>query len=105
MSQKGKEEGEGVQVYEIRIAGEDPVLKDQVDRLLCPDENHAPPCPVPWSFGYAENALVVAICATPEKAAEVVERVRTLAPATLAEVDPADHEDLVEQFRIESKLR
>jgi hypothetical protein len=105
MSQKGKEEGEGVQVYEIRVAGEDPALKDRIAQLLCPDENHAPPCPVPWSFGYAENGLVVAICTTPEKAGEVVERVRALTPATLAEVAPADHEDLVEQFRVESRLR
>jgi hypothetical protein len=92
-------------VYEIRVDGGEPALKKRVARLLCPDENHAPPCPVPWSFGYAEEALVVAICATPESADEVVERVRTLANATLAEVDPADHEDLVEQARIESGPR
>jgi hypothetical protein len=89
-------------VYEIRT---DPVLKERIARLLCPDENHAPPCPVPWSFGYAEDALVVAVCATATKAGEVLERVRALAPATIAEADPADHEDLVEQYRVENALR
>ncbi|WP_326835138.1 hypothetical protein VSH64_09465 [Amycolatopsis rhabdoformis] len=29
-------------------------LKRQVSRLLCPDPNHAPPCPVPWSVSLVE---------------------------------------------------
>ncbi|ELS56108.1 hypothetical protein [Streptomyces viridochromogenes] len=24
-------------------------IKEQIVRLLCPDPDHAPPCPVPWS--------------------------------------------------------
>lgn len=24
-------------------------LKEQILRLLCPDPDHAPPCPVPWT--------------------------------------------------------
>jgi hypothetical protein len=25
-------------------------LKERVSRLLCPDPDHAPPCPMPWSI-------------------------------------------------------
>ncbi|OEU86103.1 hypothetical protein DB35_10200 [Streptomyces abyssalis] len=24
-------------------------IKEQITRLLCPDPEHAPPCPIPWS--------------------------------------------------------
>lgn len=24
-------------------------VKEQIQRLLCPDPDHAPPCPMPWS--------------------------------------------------------
>jgi hypothetical protein len=24
-------------------------IKEQITKLLCPDPDHAPPCPVPWS--------------------------------------------------------
>ncbi|NBE93119.1 hypothetical protein FE391_05730 [Nonomuraea sp. KC401] len=24
-------------------------IKEQVQRLLCPDPDHRPPCPIPWS--------------------------------------------------------
>lgn len=24
-------------------------IKEQITELLCPDPDHAPPCPVPWS--------------------------------------------------------
>jgi hypothetical protein len=93
-----------VQVHEIRIDGGDDALKERVARMLCPDENHAPPCPVPWSFGYEEEALVLAVCTDPETAEQVTEGVRALTahPITLAEGDPADHEELVEQHRIEN---
>ncbi|MBA8826191.1 hypothetical protein FHX42_003567 [Saccharopolyspora lacisalsi] len=26
-------------------------LKERIARLLCPDPDHAPPCPIPWSTG------------------------------------------------------
>ncbi|MBT2491632.1 hypothetical protein J7E96_24515 [Streptomyces sp. ISL-96] len=25
-------------------------IKERITRLLCPDPDHAPPCPVPWSM-------------------------------------------------------
>lgn len=93
-----------MQIYEIRVDGGDDGLKEQVARMLCPDEDHPPPCPVPWSFGYGEGAMVLAVHATPETATEVAERVRALTArtVTLAAADPADHEELVVQHRIES---
>ena len=30
-------------------------LVEQVQRLLCPDPEHAPPCPVPWSTALVES--------------------------------------------------
>jgi hypothetical protein len=94
-----------VRVYEIRIDGGDDMLKGRVARMLCPDENHPPPCPVPWTFWYGSGALVLAIHASPAAAGDVVERVRALTPlpVTFAEGDPADHEELVEQYRIERR--
>jgi hypothetical protein len=95
----------GVQVYEIRIAGGEDALKERVARLLCPDEHHPPPCPVPWSFGYGDGTLVLAIYADQATAEDVVEQVRacTPHPVTLADGDPADYEELVEQYRIERR--
>jgi hypothetical protein len=26
-------------------------LTEQISRLLCPDPDHAPPCPIPWTIG------------------------------------------------------
>ncbi|TLF82444.1 SPOR domain-containing protein [Nocardia cyriacigeorgica] len=48
---------EGKQLWQIRVGvfatrDEMNALIDQIERLLCPDPNHAPPCPVPWSIGY-----------------------------------------------------
>ncbi|MFC9871107.1 hypothetical protein ACFWBG_02870 [Nocardia salmonicida] len=25
-------------------------LAEQIERLLCPDPDHTPPCPIPWSI-------------------------------------------------------
>jgi hypothetical protein len=94
-------------VYEIRIDGGDDALKERVARMLCPDEDHPPPCPVPWSCGYDGEAVVFAIYAAAETAARVAERVRavTSRTVTLVDGDPADHEDLVVQHRVESARR
>jgi hypothetical protein len=94
----------GVWVYEITIDGGGDALKESIARMLCPDEDHPPPCPVPWSFGYREAALVLAVYASASAAAEVAERVRVLTPhpVALAEGDAADHDELVQQYRIEN---
>lgn len=96
-----------MRVYEIRIDGGDDALKERVARVLCPDEDHPPPCPVPWSFGYEAGAVVLVIYAASGVAAEVVERVRTITPrpVTVTEGDVADHEELAVQYRIERQGR
>ncbi|TCJ99342.1 hypothetical protein [Nocardia alba] len=43
------------QLWEIRlgvIASETKAraVAEQIERLLCPDPDHAPPCPIPWSL-------------------------------------------------------
>jgi hypothetical protein len=88
-----------VQVYEITIDGDDD-LKDPVARLLCPDPDHAPPCPVPWSFDSAGRPLVVWGCAE-----DLAARVRTAigVRVTATEADPADHDTLVAQYRAERR--
>jgi hypothetical protein len=92
-----------VLVYEIAIDG-DYGLKDTVERLLCPDPDHAPPCPVPWSFDSVGRPLVVTVCVDDAATAnELAEHVRngTGRAVTVAQADPADHEALVEQYRAE----
>lgn len=42
-------------VYELRVGlystkEQAEEIKERVARLLCPDPDHAPPCPVPWSL-------------------------------------------------------
>lgn len=92
-----------MRVYEITVDGGDE-LKETVARLLCPDPDHAPPCPVPWSFDSVGRPLIVSVCVADEAVAtELAERVRaTIQRGTaLSEADPADHDVLVEQYRAE----
>jgi hypothetical protein len=92
-----------VLVYEISIDGGDE-LKDTVTGLLCPDPDHAPPCPVPWSIDSVGRPLIVAVCVDAAATAnEVAEHVRngTGRAVTVAQADPGDHDVLVEQYRAE----
>ncbi|MDQ3787147.1 MAG: hypothetical protein M3422_07890 [Actinomycetota bacterium] len=92
-----------MRVFQITIDGGDD-LKETVARLLCPDPDHAPPCPVPWSFDSVGRPLVVSVCVDDVAVATaLIERVRAITDlgTTLSEADPADHDALVEQFRAE----
>ena len=120
-------------VVRVKAAGSDEVLKEQIARLLCPAEDHPPPCEVPWAFtasdpdrdfdadreGAADRdtgvdgadrdgsgELLLAIYTTPGKAADVVERLKSAfgRPVELRVGDPADFEDLATQYRIENGL-
>ncbi|MBB6420960.1 hypothetical protein HDC93_006588 [Streptomyces sp. AK010] len=104
-------------VYEIRIHGcptsqEALALQDPIERLLCPDPDHAPPCEIPWSFTLAgdgtdddSTALVLGVYTSRGQAAQVAERVRTLMggtrPVALSKGAAGDWEELVEQYRFE----
>ncbi|PTH89233.1 hypothetical protein C9J60_10580 [Streptomyces sp. A244] len=108
-------------MYEIRIAGhpsteEALALQDPIQRILCPDPDHAPPCEVPWSFTVADDgsdddstALVLGVYASAGRAAQVAARVRALAGGTrsvaVSEGDAGEWEELVEQYRFEQGLR
>ncbi|MER7479494.1 hypothetical protein ABTX60_17950 [Streptomyces sp. NPDC126510] len=106
-------------VYEIRIHGypnsqEALALQAPIERLLCPDPDHAPPCEVPWSFtlSSAEGdscALVLGVYTPGDQATQVAERVRTLVgekhPVSVSEGEAEDWEELVEQYRFERGLR
>ncbi len=91
-------------VYEIAVGAVDDAAKERVARMLCPDEHHPPPCQVPWSFTADDGGVVLAVVADRATAAEVASRVSTITgrAAPVAVADPADHEDLVVQARIES---
>ncbi|MGW5877340.1 hypothetical protein ACWFMI_12425 [Nocardiopsis terrae] len=86
----------------------------RVALLLCPEPDHSGPFEVPWSLaartepeeeypaGTGES-VVAAICATPERAERTAESIGALLgrPARLVE---ADHEELLEQYRVERDL-
>ncbi|MEU3500795.1 hypothetical protein ABZ726_08505 [Streptomyces hundungensis] len=110
-------------VHEIRIQDctdteEALGLQEPVERLLCPDPDHEPPCEVPWSFSLAtqtdgprdtSTVLILGVYASPDRAMQVAERVRALVgegrPVLVREGDAEDFEELVEQYRIERGLR
>ncbi|MFF7485854.1 hypothetical protein ACFZBC_10195 [Streptomyces luteogriseus] len=104
-------------VYEIRIHGcptalEALALQDPIERLLCPDPDHAPPCEIPWSFTLAGEdtgtTLVLGVYTSCGRAAHVADRVRTLVGETrsvaVREEEAGEWEELVEQYRIEKGL-
>lgn len=115
--------GDQPRVYEIRIRGcadteEALGLQKPVERLLCPDPDHAPPCDIPWSFGLDEQpdgsggtskVLIVGVYTTLGQAARVAERARALVgegrPVLVREGDAERFGELVEQYRAESRLR
>ncbi|MEU2911405.1 hypothetical protein ACFYM3_05805 [Streptomyces massasporeus] len=113
-----KAEGEP-SVYEIRIhdyptSQEALALQDPIERLLCPDPDHAPPCEVPWSFTLAgsddgaSTALVLGVYTSSGRASRVADRVRVLVGETqsvdVSEGEAGEWEELVEQYRFERGL-
>ncbi|MFD5336107.1 hypothetical protein [Streptomyces hawaiiensis] len=106
-------------VYEIRIHGcptsqEALALQEPIERLLCPDPDHAPPCEIPWSFTLADGdddastALVLGVYTSGVRAAQVADRVRVLVgetgPVAVSEGEAGDWEELIEQYRVEKGL-
>ena len=105
-------------VYEIRVAGfataaEAVAAQDPIARLLCPDEFHRGPCEVPWSLSAVDDpevpgrgVLVVAVLTTRSEALDLLHPIGEVTgrPAQLLDADPSDHEELVEQHRIEALM-
>ncbi|MFD8227555.1 hypothetical protein ACFV16_25740 [Streptomyces massasporeus] len=113
----GAEDNPGV--YEIRIHDcptlrEALALQDPIERLLCPDPDHAPPCEIPWSFTLAggdddaPTVLVLGVYTSRGRAAQVTDRVRTLVgetrPVDVREGEAGEWEELVEQYRFDKGL-
>lgn len=98
-----------VMLYEIRIhdfptTAETLALQTPIAHSLCPEPEHTGPCEVPWGFTLTEdNALVLGIYATREKATELTNIIHRLTthPTTLHEAAPGHFEELAEQYRIE----
>ncbi len=65
-----------VGIFAIRQQAEE--VMDRIKVLLCPDPEHAPPCPIPWSTGGIVNVSDLD--------------------------DPAAYSELVEQAEIEKRL-
>jgi hypothetical protein len=96
-----------MQVFEITIDGGDE-LKESVSRLLCPDPDHVPPCPVPWSFDSVGQPLVVSVCVdAAADATGLAERIRAESgcPVSVAAARESAHPTLVEQYWTERGLR
>lgn len=74
---------EDSEIYEVRLGiyatrKQAEEVKERITQLLCPDPDHAPPCPIPWSASLLNGADLD---------------------------EPDAYADLVEQARIESRLR
>ena len=102
------------QMLELRVSGcanqeQESDLVERIQLTLCPDPDHAPPCPVPWSSHIAENAVIVGIYATSGAADELVRTVAEFALAPfridLRPADPADYDEVLVQYETESVRR
>ncbi|MEV7441344.1 hypothetical protein ACFYYS_25585 [Streptomyces sp. NPDC002120] len=52
---------ESPRVHEIRLGlyatpAQAEEIKERITRLLCPEPEHAPPCPVPWSVSLLDRS-------------------------------------------------
>lgn len=110
---------ERIRTFEVIVPGyadfdEVRVENDRVALLLCPDPDHAGPCEIPWSVGSRVEAeqepplgegesVVAALCATRPVAERTAERIGDLL-GRAAHLVEAEHEDLIEQYRIERGL-
>ncbi|WP_182875608.1 hypothetical protein [Microbispora sp. H10670] len=64
-------------IWEIRLgvyatAQQAEEIKEHVTKLLCPDPDHAPPCPIPWSVSLLRHSDL----GEPGAYAELVEQAR-----------------------------
>jgi hypothetical protein len=101
-------------VYHISVAASDTEqAKTVVARILCPDPDHAPPCPVPWESrsSIAGGSVDFVFYSTDDQAQEILAEVSTrgfgevrLFKSTGEDGQPIDGSTVVEQFHIEQGL-
>ena len=101
-------------VYQISVAASDPEQATTVvARILCPDPDHAPPCPVPWESrgSIARGSVDFVFYATDDQAREILAEVSAqgfgeirLFKSTGEDGQPIDGSTVIEQFHIEQSL-
>ena len=101
-------------VYQISVAASDTEqAKTVVARILCPDPDRAPPCPVPWESrsSIAIGAVDFVFYATDDQAQKILAEVSTqgfgevrLFKSTGEDGQPIDGSTVIEQFHIEQSL-
>lgn len=103
--------------YQIRITGCADLdaalnLQEPMARVLCPGEDHPPPCPVPWSMQLTEDdrgqpALRLLLWTTGDTADEIATRVQAHVGQrlTVSVTEGAGNEfdTVAEQHRIEQR--
>jgi hypothetical protein len=98
-------------VYQISVSAADTEQAQvAVARILCPDPDHAPPCPVPWESRSSIDGGSVnfVFYATDDQAREIVAEVSAqgfgevrLFRSTGEDGQPIDGSAVIEQFHIE----
>jgi hypothetical protein len=101
-------------VYQISVAASDTEqAQTVVARILCPDPDHAPPCPVPWESrsSIADGSVDFVFYATDDQTQEIFAEVSTqgfgevrLFKSTVEDGQPIDGSTVIEQFHIEQSL-
>jgi hypothetical protein len=101
-------------VYQISVAASDTEqAQTVVARILCPDPDHAPPCPVPWDSrsSIADGSVDFVFYATDVQAQKILAEVSTqgfgevrLFKSSVEDGQPIDGSTVIEQFRIEQGL-
>ena len=101
-------------IYQISVAASDTEQAQAVvARILCPDPDHAPPCPVPWESrsSIARGSVDFVFYATDDQAREILAEVSAqgfgeirLFKSTGEDGQPIDGSTVIEQFHIEQSL-
>ena len=101
-------------VYQISVAASDTEqAKVAVARILCPDPDHAPPCPVPWESRSStdDGTVHFVFYAMGNQAQEILAEVSSqgfgevrLFKSTDEDGQSIDGSTVIEQFYIEQSL-
>jgi hypothetical protein len=103
----------GRSVYQISVAAADTEQAETIiSRIFCPDPEHAPPCPVPWSSmrSVAEGSVHFVFYATDDQAQEILAQVgaqdfgEVRLFKSYKDGQPIDGSTEIEQFRVEQSL-
>jgi hypothetical protein len=104
----------GRSVYEVSFSASDTEQAENVVAgIFCPDPDHAPPCPVPWSSrrGAIDDVVHFIFYTTYDQAQEILAEIikqgfagARLFTSTDADGLPIDGDDVIEQFHNERSM-